>query len=70
MEISWGVGLQAKAEEMVKKKMTEKALETPWEQQLAKRREKRKAQRQEKKQIEVAPPSETRNLMTSPPTQT
>nr|SVE76257.1 EOG090X0289 [Daphnia longispina] len=58
MEISWGVGLQAKAEEMVKKKMAEKALETPWEQQLAKRREKRKAQRQEKKQIEVAPPSD------------
>jgi hypothetical protein len=58
MEISWGVGLQAKAEEMVKKKMTEKALETPWEQQLAKRREKRKTQRQEKKQIEVAPPSD------------
>jgi hypothetical protein len=58
MEISWGVGLQAKAEEMVKKKMAEKALETPWEQQLAKRREKRKAQRQEKKQMEVAPPSD------------
>nr|SVE74054.1 EOG090X0289 [Daphnia barbata] len=58
MEISWGVGLQAKAEEMVKKKMAEKALETPWEQQLAKRREKRKAQKQEKKKIVVAPPSE------------
>lgn len=58
MEISWGVGLQTKAEEMVKKKMAEKALETPWEQQLAKRREKRKAQRQEKKKIEVAPPSD------------
>nr|SVE74993.1 EOG090X0289 [Daphnia dolichocephala] len=58
MEISWGVGMQAKAEEMVKKKMAEKALETPWEQQLAKRREKRKAQKQEKKKIEVAPPSD------------
>lgn len=58
MEISWGVGLQSKAEEMVKKKMAEKALETPWEQQLAKRREKRKASRQEKKQLQVAPPSD------------
>lgn len=58
MEISWGVGLQSKAEEMVKKKMAEKALETPWEQQLAKRREKRKALKQEKKQLEVAPPSD------------
>ncbi len=58
MEISWGVGLQSKAEEMVKKKMAEKALETPWEQQLAKRREKRKANKQEKKQLQVAPPSD------------
>ena len=58
MEISWGVGLQSKAEEMVKKKMTEKAIETPWEQQLAKRREKRKTKKQEKKQLEVAPPSD------------
>lgn len=58
MEISWGVGLQAKAEEMVKKKMADKALETPWEQQLAKRREKLKAKRQEKKKTEVAPPSD------------
>ena len=57
MEISWGVGLKEKAQQLVKKKLDEKGAETTWEQQLAKRREKLKAKRQEKKQLKVAPPS-------------
>ena len=57
MEISWGVGLKEKAQQLVNKKLDEKGAETTWEQQLAKRREKLKAKRQEKKQLKVAPPS-------------
>jgi hypothetical protein len=55
MEISWGLGLKEKAQQLVKKKLDEKGAETTWEQQLAKRREKLKAKRQEKKQLKVAP---------------
>ena len=57
MEISWGVGLKEKAQQLVKKKLDDKGAETTWEQQLAKRREKLKAKRQEKKLLKFAPPS-------------
>ncbi len=57
MEISWGVGLKEKAQKLVNQKFAEKNIETAWEQQLAKNRQKRSAKRKEKKQMEVAPAS-------------
>lgn len=60
MEITWGVGLKEKAQQLVKEKLAEKSAETAWEQQLAKRREKRMAKRKEKKEQQraIAPPSD------------
>lgn len=54
MEITWGVGLKQKSEDLVKKKLEEKAAAkmTPWEEMLAKRREKRKTRKAEKKETE------------------
>ncbi|CAG7830713.1 unnamed protein product [Allacma fusca] len=51
MEITWGVGLKKKSEELVKRKLEEqsKAKMTPWEEMLAKRREKRKTRKAERK---------------------
>jgi hypothetical protein len=50
MEITWGVGLKKKTEELVKKKNEEKIAKdrTPWEEMLAKQKEKRKQKRKEK----------------------
>lgn len=44
LEVTWGVGLKQKAEEIVKKKSKEAELEglTPWEQRLHKSKEKRR----------------------------
>lgn len=60
MEITWDLGLKERAEKLVKQKMAEKTVETTWEKQLAKSKEKHKAKRLEKKkkQIEIAPPSD------------
>ena len=60
MEISWDIGLKDKAEELVKKKLTENKDETVWEKTLADRREKRKAKKKEKKdkKAEDAEPEE------------
>lgn len=51
MEITWGVGLKEKTESLVKKKLEEEtsATLTPWEEILAKKKEKMKKKRVEKK---------------------
>lgn len=55
LEISWGVGLKQKAEELVKKKSKEDEIKklTPWEERLTKQKEKRR-QRKLGKQSVVA----------------
>jgi hypothetical protein len=50
MEISWGVGLKAKTEELVQKKLKERKDDlTPFEQYLKKRKEKKKQKKEEKR---------------------
>jgi hypothetical protein len=49
MEVSWGVGLKAKTEELVQKKLKEgKDDLTPFEQYLEKRKEKKKQKKEER----------------------
>jgi len=51
MEITWGVGLKAKTEKMVKDKLEKQAAAnlTPWEEILAKKKEKSKKKRHDKR---------------------
>ncbi|XP_063229279.1 ESF1 homolog isoform X2 [Bacillus rossius redtenbacheri] len=49
MEISWGIGLKEKAEELTKKKMKEQDELTPFQQYLEKRKDKKKQKKLEKK---------------------
>jgi hypothetical protein len=50
MEVSWGVGLKDKTEELVQKKLKERKDDlTPFEQYLKKRQEKKKQKKEEKK---------------------
>ncbi|GAB6020676.1 hypothetical protein CHUAL_003345 [Chamberlinius hualienensis] len=48
MEISWGVGLKEKTEELVKKKLNKKEELTPWEKYLDKKKEKKRQKKQNK----------------------
>lgn len=49
MEISWGVGLKDKTEELVQKKLNERKNDlTPFEQYLKKRKDKKKQKKEEK----------------------
>ncbi|KAJ8888133.1 hypothetical protein PR048_007620 [Dryococelus australis] len=50
MEVSWGIGLKDKAEELAKKKMKEKEELTPFQQYLEKRKDKRKQKKLIKKE--------------------
>lgn len=49
MEITWGVGLKQKTEELVKKKIQENQTLTPFEQLLEKKKERRKQKKEAKK---------------------
>ncbi|KAJ8930344.1 hypothetical protein NQ314_016894 [Rhamnusium bicolor] len=49
MEISWGIDLKEKTENLVKKKLAENEAKTPFQQYLEKRKEKRKEKRDQRK---------------------
>lgn len=49
MEITWGLDVEKKAEEVVKKKLDEKEEKTPFEKYLEKRKQKRKERKKSKK---------------------
>ncbi|KAK2707530.1 hypothetical protein QYM36_015291 [Artemia franciscana] len=59
MEITWGVGLKEKVEQLVEKKLSGKDKLTPWEQYLEKKREKRKQNREKTKLEETEGTSQT-----------
>lgn len=48
MEITWGIDLEKKTEEMVKKKISEREEKTPFEEYLEKRKQKRKERKKNK----------------------
>ncbi|KAK2707978.1 hypothetical protein QYM36_015606 [Artemia franciscana] len=59
MEITWGVGLKEKVEQLVEKKLSGKDKLTPWEQYLEKKKEKRKQNREKTKLEETEGTSPT-----------
>lgn len=50
MEVSWGINLKEKTDKLVKQKLAEKEVKTPFQEYLDKRKDKRKEKRKMKKQ--------------------